>query len=526
MTRNDPHHRPETGAAAPDGSAAETRGLWTSPPASAADNERRFRILTENSSDIIVVMDALGRVCFMGPSIERVLDVPVKDWIGHDGFERIHADDQVRVSGDFYEVLTRPGGRVITAYRIQHRDGSWRWLESIATNLLDDPSVRGVIVNSRDVTDRVEAEAAYRTLVENSLQGLLIFQDLRIVFANEALTQLSGYSIDELLGMTPDRLREALHPDERDAMWQVAISRLDGNVASNHSELRFIHRDGSTRWIEVYASRIEYRGRPAVQVAYVDISDRKRAEDEARRHQQELAHVLRRRTMGEMAAVLAHEVNQPLTAIVSYAKGCAHRLRARPDDVEPLLSAMEEIAAQAVRAGEIIRRLRGFVRKSELQRQPVQLNALVREVLRFVDAEARERNIRVPVELQADLPLVEVDTVQIEQVVLNLLRNALEAIDDPPGERPELTIRTRCTGQEVEVAVSDTGAGLPAALAAEIFEPFITSKPEGLGMGLSICRTIVEAHGGRIWNSANPAGGTTFCFTLPLPPEPAATSTC
>jgi two-component system sensor histidine kinase DctS len=261
---------------------------------------------------------------------------------------------------------------------------------------------------------------------------------------------------------------------------------------------------------------VEYRGRPAAQVACVDITDRKRAEEDARVHQQELAHVLRRSTMGEMAAVFAHEVNQPLSAIISYAKGCVHRLRAGSWSPEALLPALDEIVSQAVRAGEIIRRMRHFVGKGELQRQSLDLNDLVNEVLHFVTAEAREHDVRLHVELAADLPSLEGDGVQIEQVILNLLRNALEAIYEDPGPQPLLTVCTRRVGGNVEVAVCDSGAGLRPDIAADVFEPFVTSKSAGLGMGLSICRSIIDAHGGRVWSTANPDRGMTFYFTLPL----------
>jgi C4-dicarboxylate-specific signal transduction histidine kinase len=206
---------------------------------------------------------------------------------------------------------------------------------------------------------------------------------------------------------------------------------------------------------------------------------------------------------------------------MNYATGCARRLRGGNMSPEPLQAALDEIAAQATRASEIIRRLRGFVRKSELRRQRLQLNHLVEEAIRFVNSEAQERGVRLQVELAADLPPLEADAIQIEQVILNLLRNALEAIYENPGERPLLSVRTRRVGDAVEVAVRDSGAGLRAEVAEDVFEPFVTSKPEGLGMGLSICRSIVAAHAGRVWSAANPDRGMTFGFTLPLVP-PAA----
>jgi two-component system sensor kinase FixL len=180
-----------------------------------------------------------------------------------------------------------------------------------------------------------------------------------------------------------------------------------------------------------------------------------------------------------------------------------------------LLEALEEISAQAIRAGEIIRRLRAFIRKGELQRHPCQLNDVVEEALQFVATEAHERNVALRVDLTPNLPAVEIDPVQIEQVILNLLRNALEAIYEAKGDDAVIGVRTRPTPVGVEVAVSDTGPGVPHEIAADIFEPFVTSKGEGLGMGLSICRSIVDAHGGRVWCTPNPDRGVTFTVALP-----------
>ena len=482
------------------------------------ENERRLRALIENSSDVVLIIGEDLRANYVGPSMERVLGLHPEDMVGSDNLDRIHSEDQGRVRAAYAELLQGPGLRASATYRIRHRDGSWHWFESLGINMLTDPCVAGIIVNSRDITDRVEAQTAYRTLVEHSLQGLLILQDLRIVFANPRIAQITGYTVEELLALTPDGLRALIHPDDQEIAWQRAQRRTAGESDPSHTELRFVRRDGAVRWIETYVSLVDYGGRPAIQVAYVDITDRKRAEEEARMRQQELAHVLRRRTMGEMAAVFAHEVNQPLSAIMSYAKGCAHRLRTGGGSSEPLLAALDEIGSQAVRAGEIIRRLRRFVRKGELQRQLVQVNELVDEVIQFVASEAREHLVRVQVDLARDLPPLEMDAVQIEQVILNLLRNALEAIYEEPGAQPRLLVSTRRTSSDIEVAVSDTGAGLRLDVAADIFEPFVTSKPEGLGMGLSICRSIIDAHGGRVWSTPNSDRGMTFHFSLPLPP--------
>ncbi len=239
-------------------------------------------------------------------------------------------------------------------------------------------------------------------------------------------------------------------------------------------------------------------------------------ENDGRRHLAELAHVARLSTLGEMASGFAHELNQPLTGILTHAQGCLHRLRRGACAPEQLTEALERVAAQAERAGAVIRRLRHFVRRREPHRSTLDLNELVREVLGLADNEVRRCEARVRLELDEELPPVLADRIQIEQVLLNLVRNALEAMDDVPAAARALTIRARVAGAEVEVAVRDTGPGLAPGAVPLLFTPFFTTKPHGMGLGLSISRSIVEAHEGRLEARPGDGPGATFCFTLPL----------
>ena len=233
------------------------------------------------------------------------------------------------------------------------------------------------------------------------------------------------------------------------------------------------------------------------------------------RHQAEVAHVLRVSALGEMAAQLAHELTQPLGAIANYAAGCRRRLEVSGEVSPEVIEVVERISHEALRAGGIIRRMREFLQKSEPQRGAVDVNALVREVAALLDGEARERGVAVDLLLHDALPSVQADGVEIEQVLINLARNGLEAMQ---GETraPTLAIETRYSDPDtVEVLVRDSGPGLPDGGGAAIFEPFYTTKPRGLGMGLAISRTIVELHGGTLAASSGPAGAT-FRFTLPV----------
>ena len=241
------------------------------------------------------------------------------------------------------------------------------------------------------------------------------------------------------------------------------------------------------------------------------------AEVRARKHQAELAHAARLSTLGGMAAGLAHEINQPLAAIVSYARGSARRLRGGDLQPDALLEVVESITAQAVRAGAVLRRIRDFVRHHELPRERIDLCTLVREAVRFAEVEARQLGIALCVEPSGALLEVEVDVVQIEQVILNLVRNAFEATTGRLDGAREVTIRCARSASGAEVTVSDTGTGVPPEAAGRLFEPFFTTKRDGLGLGLSISRSIVEAHGGKLWAAPNTPRGTTFHLELPSP---------
>jgi two-component system sensor histidine kinase DctS len=234
----------------------------------------------------------------------------------------------------------------------------------------------------------------------------------------------------------------------------------------------------------------------------------------SRQQMEKLQFTARLVTMGEMASSLAHELNQPLSAIASYNTGCLNTLRSGNGDPAQLLEAVEKVGVQAQRAGRIIKGIHEFVRKSEPQRAPCNLNAVVEEAVGFLQPEARKRGVQLELRLDPDLPPVMADRVMLEQVVMNLAKNAVEAMG--ASERRELTVTTSGGGDgQARVSVADTGPGVPPALRDKLFAPFFTTKAEGMGMGLNICRSIVEFHRGRLWIEPNPGGGSIFSFTLP-----------
>lgn len=248
----------------------------------------------------------------------------------------------------------------------------------------------------------------------------------------------------------------------------------------------------------------------------IDITGRKQAEEEQRRLRMALANIGRLNLAGEMAAGIAHELSQPLTAIINYSEACANLLCSGETSIDELIATIEQIAKQGQRAAEIIRRLRALMRKAPLCQERVDLNALIREAIAFIATDGQQHRIRLRVEVAESLPKVEVDPIQIQQVLVNLMRNSLDAMSDPGVVHRELTIRAAPAADDmVTVTVHDTGLGLAEGVYELLFYPFFTTKPTGMGLGLPISASIIEAHGGRLWATVEAGSGTTFHFTVP-----------
>ena len=281
---------------------------------------------------------------------------------------------------------------------------------------------------------------------------------------------------------------------------------------------------GKTAWMETHAVPLrDARGTIYALLGITrDITERKQSEEQTRRHATELARVARLSTMGEMATGIAHELNQPLSAIANFSRGCIRRLCAEGMDRSELIERLEEVCEQAERAGEMLRHVRDFVRKSELQMKPADINHIVRTLVKFAELDTRQQGAIVRLDLDAGLPLVQADAIMIEQVLCNLVRNAAEAMAEAHSLLREVTISTRMIGSNfVEVEVGDTGPGIDAAVIDQVFDQFFTTKPDGVGMGLSIGRSIVESHGGSIRAVSGRNGRAAFRFTLQASQQPA-----
>jgi two-component system sensor kinase FixL len=287
-------------------------------------------------------------------------------------------------------------------------------------------------------------------------------------------------------------------------------------------EERITDSKGNVRWLQTVKRPIVERDGSANQVlgSSSDISARKVAESELQRNRNELAHMTRVSTLGELTASLAHELNQPLGAILSNADAAEMLLTAEPPALNEVREILADIRADDQRASEVIRGLRGLLRRREIARESLQLNDAVGEALRLLNIDAAHRKVAVKFEPAKDLPLVEADRVKLQQVILNLVLNAIEATAELGEEWRHVVVRSRAgDDRTITVSVSDAGPGIPSDKLPKLFEPFFTTKEEGMGMGLSIARTIVEAHQGRIWAENNPNAGATFYFTIPVSVE-------
>jgi PAS domain S-box-containing protein len=302
----------------------------------------------------------------------------------------------------------------------------------------------------------------------------------------------------------------ALHP-KIDKPWILGLHQCSYNREWLDNDKR-LFRDIAERMTSALTNRL------LLQQLETDIAQRKRAEEQAKLHQAELAHMARLNIMGEMATGIAHELNQPLAAIANYAAVGSEMVDEGNKHPDKLIKALDSVQVQAKRASEIIRRLRQFVKKQSPQRINIGINILVNDVVSFMEAETRKHNIQTQLDLAGELPLVFADAIQIEQVLLNIIRNSLDAMQNSDRENAKLLIRTFINGDgNVHVEVTDNGPGIDEATLGQIFEPFVTTKgAQGMGMGLSISRSIIEAHGGRLWAESEVDCGTTFYFTLPI----------
>jgi PAS domain S-box-containing protein len=379
--------------------------------------------------------------------------------------------------------------------------------------------------NTRLYSDLQEREAKVRRLVESDIIGIFIWDfEGRILEANEAFLQMVGYSRDDLVS---DRVRwTALTPNEWRHADEEAVAELRRTGTCKAFEKEYFRNDGSR--VPVLLGGATFGGGRDQGVAFVlDLTERKEAEENLRESerryrdvQAELAHVTRVTTLGELTASIAHEVNQPLAAVLANAEACLLWLGRETPNLEKARRSVEWIINDCSRAGAVIQRIRALAKRTNIQREPLHVNDVIGEVISLLQREMFSHRVSLRKELASALPTVFVDRIQLQQVIVNLMINSMEAMQSVTDRPRELTIRSRRDGaHQMLLTVEDCGVGISAENAERLFSPFFTTKPTGMGMGLSICRSIIEAHGGRLWAVSNLPHGAAFHFTLPLRQE-------
>jgi two-component system sensor kinase FixL len=487
------------------------------------DREVLFQALVATAVDGIIVIDAMGRILVYSDACVRLFGyergevlgknvkmlMPPPNYANHDAYiARYRETGERRIIGAGREVVgRRKNGTTFPLYL------------SVGEGLVEDRQIFVGILH--DVSERkrsVEVAQRLASIVESSDDAILSIDLSGVITSwNEGAERLYGFAAEEIIGLP---IAMIVPPDRQDEEPRI-LDLIERGERISHYETQRLRKDGGAVDVSLTISPMRSATGAVIGMSKIarNISPRKAQEHRINELQGELLHATRLVSTGQLGAALAHELNQPLTAILNYA-GALQELgfAASGRQGDMLREIVGKIQEQTARAGEIIRRLRGFVAKREPDRQVQELNETVEESLALGLVGVAYANVALRTTLAAGLPPVFIDRVQIQQVMINLLRNAVEAMQTSPIR--ELSVSTSMDGNEhVRVSVADTGPGLAPEIAGALFQPFVTTKGQGLGIGLSICRSIVESHGGRLWTEPKEGGGTVFHFRLPAAPE-------
>ena len=492
------------------------------PDADLGEIRDRLAAIVESSDDAIIGKTLDGLVTSWNRGAERIFGYTAEEMIGRPiaalavaGFE----DDMPKILAkvrngervDHYQTLRR------------HKDGS---ILNISMTVSPVRDARGRLIGAskvaRDITlaaksreEIVEREAHLRSILATVPDGMIVIDEQgRIESFSAAAERMFGYGAAEVHGRNVSILMPSPHREAHDGYLERYATTGKRHIIGIGRRLIGCRKDGTRFPLYLTVGEVVRRGRRLFTGFIHDLTEREQREARVLELQEELMHVSRLNAMGQLAAMLAHELNQPLTAVVNYAEAARHLLAASSEPLPRAQELMQKASGQAERASQIIRRLRSFVQKRGAERTEEELSTVVEEAASLAATGTHADGIELVYELSNDLPAIPMDRTQIQQVVVNLVRNAADALHQ--SERRRITIQTISADDGFqEVAVHDTGPGIPADMNKQLFKPFVTTKSEGMGVGLSISQSIVEAHGGRIWADAGPTGGTVFRFRLP-----------
>ena len=477
------------------------------------ESEERWRTVFENNPTMYFMLDAPGTIVSVNPFGAEKLGYTVDELIGHPVLHVFHQDDRDAVQRNVAVCLEQLGRTMTWELRKLRKDGTMLWVRETARAMLIKRRPVALIV-CEDVTERKRAEYLARQVFDRSPDRIsIVGRDYRYQRVNPAFELRYGMPAETFVGK-----------HVADLLGKEGFER----TAKAYYERCFAGEEVSyAEWFNIFLGRrylaITYSPlRPtserveAVLVISRDLTEHILASEALREAQRELAHVNRVTTMGQLTASIAHEVNQPISAVVTNAQAALRWLDARPPDLEETRQALARIASDGIRAGEVVDRIRALIKKVPARIDRFDINDAIMGVVALTRSELSSNGVSLQTQFAQALPMIEGDRVQLQQVILNLIVNAIEALSGVTGGARELCISTEVHASDgAIVAVRDTGPGLGPATLEQIFDAFYTTKSSGLGMGLSICRSIIEAHAGRIWAEANVPQGATFQFTLP-----------
>jgi PAS domain S-box-containing protein len=464
---------------------------------------------------------------FVNQTWLNYVGLTLQEAAGEAGTNLFHPDDEAERAA--WRASLASGKPLLAEARIRSADGEYRW-HTIRRVPLRDES--GAITKwysvGFDIEDRKRAESALQRSEAYAAEAQKLSLTGSIAwdiasddhFWSDEAYQIMGF--DRSVKPSIDLIMTRVHPDDR-ALLQNEVRRAAQGAPDHDYEQRLVMPDGQIKHLHVRAHRVKYEsGREEVVGALMDITKARKSQEALDAAQTALAHASRVATLGEISATIAHEVNQPLAAIVANGQACLRFLRRETPDLDDVRGTVEWIVKDGNRAGEVIRRVRGLMKKADTRKAPLDVNDTINEVSALLQRELAAQDVTLRLELAPAMPLAIADRVQLQQVIINLVMNGVEAMQGTTGLPRVLVIRSsEDNAHRVVVAVQDSGAGISAETKEHLFDAFFSTKPSGLGMGLSICRSIIEDHGGRLWASDNGGSGATFQFTLPSQRESA-----